>query len=111
MEESKKTKKVVAEKKATVKKEANEVKKLSYEELETAANQIAAQFDALRKENMNLRNQVQQLQLSDIYTELGFRFKVIESKDAFDPDFVDYCVNSIQEIMLPRKQETEDNQE
>lgn len=78
-------------------------KKLSYEELENAANQIMAQFDAVRKENMALKSQVQQLKLNDIYTELNFRFRVVENSKAFDPNFVDYCVNSIQEIMLPKR--------
>lgn len=81
----------------------SKVNKLSYEELENAANQIMAQFDIVRKENTQLKSQIQQLKLNDIYTELSFRFKVIENAKAFDSNFVDYCVNSIQEIMLPKK--------
>lgn len=104
MEENKKE----TAKRSTKKQVDNKVNKLSYEDLEAAANQIAAQFDAVRKENMNLKAQVQQLQLNDVYTELNFRFKVIENKSAFDPNFVDYCVNSIQEIMLPRNPAAEE---
>ena len=111
MEENKTNNKKTITKKESKKTENNEVKKLSYEELETAANQIAVQFDALRKENINLKNQLQQLQLNDVYTELNFRFKVIENRAAFDPNFVDYCVNSIQEIMIPKNSTGESNKE
>lgn len=102
------------EKKAKTKKENNKneekkVQKLSYEELENAANQIMAQFDAVRKENIQLKQQLNQLQLNDIYTELNFRFKVVENSKSFDPNFVEYCVNSIQEIMLPKNNAEELN--
>ena len=106
-------KKIIEKKEQVKKKEVKNkaMKKLSYEELEDAARQIAVQFDAVRKENEVLKNQVQQLQLTDVYTELGFRFKVLEHPERFDPNFVDYCVNSIQEIMLPRPkvEENKDN--
>lgn len=102
MEENKKTENKVEDKKNS--------KKLSYEELENAANQIMMQYDVLRKENTNLKEKLQQLQLNDIYTELNFRFRVIENAKAFDSNFVEYCVNSIQEIMLPvNKVESEEN--
>lgn len=86
-------------------------RKLSYEELENAANQIMAQFDAMRKENVALKTQMQQLKLNDIYTELNFRFRVIENAKSFNPEFVEYCVNSIQEIMTPRQETEETNKE
>lgn len=103
MEEKKKTK--------SADQNVEKVKKLSYEELENAANQIMAQFDGLRKENAVLKSQVQQLKLNDIYTELNFRFKVIENAKAFDPNFVEYCVNSIQEIMIPKRDIEESDKE
>ena len=87
------------------------VHKLSYEELENAANQIMAQFEAMRKENVALKTQMQQLKLNDIYTELNFRFRVIENAKSFNQEFVEYCVNSIQEIMTPRQETEETNKE
>lgn len=102
MEENKNT-----EKKKEVK---NNPKKLSYTELENAANQIMMQYDALRKENAALKEKIQQLQINDIYTELNFRFRVVENAKSFDDNFVSYCVNSIQEIMLPiKKKENEED--
>lgn len=109
MEEKKVIKKKATSKEKDVKE--NTVKKLSYEELEDAARQIAMQFDQVRKENAALKSQVQQLQLSDVYTELGLRFKVLENPNRFDPNFVDYCVNSIQEIMMPKPRVEESNEE
>lgn len=89
MEENKKIKEEVKE----------ESKKLSYEELENAARQLSVQLDALLKENRQLKVAAGQLQMNNLYTELNFRFKVIELQDSFDPEFVESCVNEIQKIM------------
>lgn len=101
MEENKKT-----EKKAEVKRTP---KKLSYEELENAARQISAQLDAVVKENNQLKGAVNQLQMNNLYTELNFRFKVIELQDSFSPEFVDNCISIIEDIMS--NQSEEDTQE
>lgn len=85
------------------KKEA--VKKLSYDELENAARQISAQLDAVVKENRKLKTVVDQLQLSNLYTELGFRFKVLEQQDSFNPEFVEECIGQIETIMSSKKEE------
>lgn len=105
--EEKKTK----SKKETIKKEDNKVKKLSYEELENAARQLSVQLDALIKENNKLRAAANQLQLNNLYTELNFRFKVIELQDSFDPEFVDNCVREIERIMTASKDDDEGNTE
>ena len=98
MEEKKETKK--------------EVKKLSYEELENAAKQITAQVQNLAKENQQLKMALQQASISNMYTELNFKFKVVEFANAFTPEFVDMCVKSIEETMTPEEEETtEDNKE
>lgn len=105
MEENKKT-----EKKEVVKRSP---KKLSYEELENAARQISAQLDAVMKENNQLKNAVNQLQMNNLYTELNFRFKVIEFQDSFSPSFVDNCINVIEDIMTTKESEdtTQDDNE
>lgn len=97
------------EKKKEVK---NNLKKLSYEEMENAARQISAQFDAVLKENNQLKSAVNQLQMNNLYTELNFRFKVIEFQDSFSPEFVDNCINTIESIMTTKEDnETQDDSE
>lgn len=87
------------------KQEEPKVKKLSYEDLENAARQIAAQLDAVAKENKQLKVALQQLQMNNLYTELGFRFKVLENEQHFDEEFITLCVDSIKEVMTPKQEE------
>lgn len=85
-----------------------EVKKLSYEELENAAKQITAQAQSVARENQQLRAALQQATMSNMYTELNFKFKVVEFASAFTPEFVDRCVKSIEETMTPPPEEKEE---
>ena len=80
-------------------------RKLSYEELENAAQQISAQLDAMARENNQLRIALQKAQLGNLYTELDFKFKVIQNAEMFSPEFVEKCVRSIEEIMTPEAEE------
>lgn len=86
------------------------VKKLSYEELELAARQVTAQLDAALKENQRLKVAYNQAQLSNLYTELNFKFEVLKYKDVFDNTFVKQCIESIKNIMTPAE-ESSDNKE
>lgn len=88
-----------------------EVKKLSYEELENAAKQITAQAQSVARENQQLRAALQQATMSNMYTELNFKFKVVEFASAFTPEFVDRCVKSIEETMTPPPEEKEEEEE
>lgn len=87
-----------------------EVKKLSYEELENAAKQITAQAQSVARENQQLRVALQQATMSNMYTELNFKFKVVEFASAFTPEFVDRCVKSIEETMTPPPEEKEEKE-
>ena len=87
-----------------------EVKKLSYEELENAAKQITAQAQSVARENQQLRAALQQATMSSMYTELNFKFKVVEFASAFTPEFVDRCVKSIEETMTPPPEEKEEEE-
>lgn len=87
-----------------------EVKKLSYEELENAAKQITAQAQSVARENQQLRAALQQATMSNMYTELNFKFKVVEFAGAFTPEFVDRCVKSIEETMTPPPEEKEEEE-
>jgi hypothetical protein len=94
MEEKKKLEEEKVEKR-------NNKQKLSYEDLETVAKQFAAQLEAASVENQQLKLKVQQLQLGNMYTELEFRFKVLQNAEMFSPDFVEMCVKSIEDTMTP----------
>lgn len=74
-------------------------KKLSYTELENAAKQIAAQADAVFKENKQLRAAVQNLSRQNVYAELELMFKVIEHKDVFSKEFVESIISQIEKEM------------
>lgn len=87
-----------------------EVKKLSYEELENVAKQITAQAQSVARENQQLRAALQQATMSNMYTELNFKFKVVEFASAFTPEFVDRCVKSIEETMTPPPEEKEEEE-
>ena len=93
------------------KQEERQQKKLSYEELEMAAKQMAAQGEAIVKENNKLKEALQSMSMSNVYTELEFRFKVLEHPEAFSTRFYDACVAQIEEIMTPKEKETNEGQE
>lgn len=80
-------------------KEEKKVEKLTYEQLEGVAKQMSAQIDYLAKENQQLKTALQQAQLSNMYTELNFRFKVLEYANFFKPSFVEDVVKYIEDIM------------
>jgi hypothetical protein len=85
--------------------------KLSYDELETAAKQISAQLDALARENNQLRIALQKAQLGNLYTELEFKFKVVQNAEMFSSEFVERCIKNIEEIMTPEPEETEEKED
>lgn len=85
-----------------------ENKKLSYEELENAAKQISAQAEAIYKENVQLKQALQQANIGNMYTELNFKFKVLEYGNMFNPDFVGNIIESIEETMTPQEAEKEE---
>lgn len=85
--------------------------KLSYDELENAAKQISAQLDALARENNQLRIALQKAQLGNLYTELEFKFKVVQNAEMFSSEFVERCIKNIEEIMTPEPEETEEKED
>lgn len=90
--------------------EKNKVRKLSYADLENAAKQISVQADALAKENKQLKLALQQASITNMYTELNFKFKVIKYADFFDEDFVTMCKKSIQDTMTPLEETTKETE-
>lgn len=71
-------------------------KKLSYTELENAAKQIAAQLDAVIKENRNLKVTLNRVSAQNAYVELDLMIKLLPYKDIFHKEFIDSVVAQIE---------------
>lgn len=88
-------------------------KKLSYTELENAAKQIAAQLDAVIKENRNLKMTLNRVSAQNAYVELDLMIKLLPYKDMFHKEFMDSLVAQIETditaINTPEDNTSEDN--
>ena len=74
-------------------------KKLSYTELENAAKQIAAQLDAVIKENRNLKVTLNRVNVQNAYVELDLMIKLLPYKDMFHKEFMDSIIERIETHM------------
>ena len=68
--------------------------KLTYEQLENAANQFAQQ-------NYALRQQLQELNYHNMFKRLDYLFKVLEYYGQFTGEFVTKCQEEIVTILTP----------
>lgn len=88
-------------------------KKLSYTELENAAKQIAAQLDAVIKENRNLKVTISRINVQNAYVELDLMIKLLPYKDMFHKEFMDSIIERIETHMAaindPEDNTPEDN--
>jgi hypothetical protein len=74
-----------------------ETKKLTYEQLEQAANQLLAQNNELKQAFFEMSNAMKRL---------DYLFKVLDHVHLFDTEFADKCVTEIVTMMtLPEKVE------
>ena len=78
-------------------------KKLTYEQLNEVANQLA-------QENMKLKQKCQELYMADTIKRLEFLFKVVESTYPFSAEFRDTCAKEIIELMTPVQEDKEDKE-
>lgn len=65
--------------------EAKQEKKLSYEELESVAN--------------NLYARLQQADMANMFKRLDYLFKIVENIDNFPQEFTKHCIEEIVNIM------------
>lgn len=85
-------------------------KKLSYTELENAAKQIAAQLDAVIKENRNLKMTLNRVSVQNAYVELDLMIKLLPYKDMFHKEFMDSIIERIETRMINTPEDnTSDN--
>lgn len=81
--------------------EAERPEKMSYEQLENIAHQLSEQAKQLYM-------QLQNANMSNMFKRLDYLFKVVENSHMFKLDFVNKCINEIEDFMtIP--EETEDN--
>lgn len=74
--------------------EVQENRKLSYEELERAAN--------------NLYIRLQNADMSNMFKRLDYLFKVIKYRDSFSLTFVEMCVKEIEMMITIPSEETKE---
>lgn len=72
--------------------EDNKPKKMSYEELNDTARQLSEQ-------NQILYNKLQELNMVNVFKRLDYLFKVLETNDMFNSDFVIKCSKEITDIL------------
>lgn len=70
----------------------NVEKKLSYDELEKAANELLMQ-------NQQLYTELQKANMANVFKRLDYLFKVVEFNNVFDTEFVNNCTAEIKDMM------------
>lgn len=81
-----------------------EVKKLSYEELEKAAQQLSVQVEQLQKRNNDLVEVLNQTNFANTLKRLEWLWLIITTKDSTLPKkFVDACIEEFMMIMTPNE--------
>ena len=89
----------------------NESKKLTYEQLNQAAQQISQQAEVLYKENQQLKEALNRISIQNGYTELGFKFKVVENSTMFPEEFVKRTITDIVNTMTVTEEEPKEESE
>ena len=89
----------------------SESQKLTYGQLNQAAQQISQQAEALYKENQQLKQALNRISVQNGYTELGFKFKVVENSTMFPKEFVEKTVAEIVDTMTAVNEEQETSED
>lgn len=72
--------------------ETEQPQKMSYEQLEQVAHQLSEQA-------RQLYGQLQKSNLTNMFKRLDYLFKVVENGHMFKQDFLEKCINEIEDIM------------
>ena len=84
--------------------ETEQSKKMSYEQLEQVPHQLSEQA-------RQLYGQLQKSNLSNMFKRLDYLFKVVENSHIFKQDFLDKCINEIEDIMtVPEEPENSEEE-
>ena len=82
-----------------------EKKKLTYEELETYAQQTTARAKQIYDENMKLKQVMQDLKAQMNYSDINLAFKVLDHADKFRPEFVQKVTDRLELVLTPQDSE------
>lgn len=82
-----------------------EKKKLTYEELETYAQQTTARAKQIYDENMKLKQAMQDLRAQMNYSDINLAFKVLDHTDKFRPEFVQKVIDRLELVLTPQDSE------
>lgn len=83
---------------------AEQPQKMSYEQLEQIAHQLSEQA-------RQLYSQLQKANLSNMFKRLDYLFKVTENGHMFKQDFLEKCINEIEDIMtVPEETDSEEEE-
>ena len=85
-------------------KESENQQRLSYEQL----NDICSE---LYQQNQQMKRQIHQMNIENMFKRLDYLFKVIENSGKFDAGFVDMCTEEIQQAMTAPEEEEKDKKE
>ena len=83
--------------------ETEQPQKMSYEQLEQVAHQLSEQA-------RQLYSQLQKSNLTNMFKRLDYLFKVVENGHIFKQDFLEKCINEIEDIITV-PEESGDNKE
>ena len=84
--------------------EEKKTQKLSYEQLEAYAAQTTEQAKKIYQENQMLKRALYEQSLKEIEIAL----KCLDHKEMFSKEFIDASVQRIEELMNPKKEESEE---
>jgi hypothetical protein len=85
--------------------EKEEVKKLSYEELEKVAGQVSQQLEQAKAIIQQQRKQMDMMNMQQVAVRLEFLFKILDKEDFFAPDTIEKASEEIVSIMYPQPEE------
>ena len=80
-----------------------ENRKLSYEELNDMAMQLSQQ-------NQQLYAQLQRVNMNNMFRRLDYLFEVVKNGAMFSPEFLDNCIQEIEETMTITEEEQVDTE-
>ena len=92
----------------TMESKNKEVKKLTYDELESAAKNLSAQHQNLIEKYKELYTKYQELVQNNYFVRLEWLFKVVNS-DRFNPEFRNKCEEEFISMMTTDNDEEESN--
>ena len=52
---------------------------------------------------------MQEMDMANMFKRLDYLFKVVENGTMFDPDFLNKCIDEIENVMMPKEEPSEED--